>query len=228
MSRNANNVQGGGKPRVEQPTLAAGNYAARVVQVLFLGIQKQRAFQGQEKPPCDSVRITYELSTEFMKDADGNDELDRPRWMSETIPFHNLSQDRAKSTRRYRAIDPGNTCNGNFDKLIGMPCQVCVVLNPKGDKVYENIGDIAGAINLPGYHQPDLVNPPTYFDAQDKDNCSLEDFNKFPEFLQNIFKEALDYEGSVLCKLLGGDVEAVEEAEATTPITTEASTDNPY
>lgn len=209
MARNAKQVSSsGGNNNLQAPELTPGAYPARVVSVIFLGVQEQRPFQGQAKPPIDEVRITYELSSEFMLDEEGNVLEDKPRWFSEDIPFHSLNADRAKSTRRYNAIDPADTCDGDFSKLIGKPCQVVLVNNPgKGKhagKVFTNVGDVTPAPNLPGYVQPELVNPSQYFDPQDE-NVSKEVFESFPEFLRQKIMGALDYSSSPLARAMGGE-----------------------
>lgn len=234
MTRNANDVPGGGSSAAPKELLAPGNYPARVVQVIFQGVQTQKPYQGKEKPPIDEVRVTYELSEEFMKDEDGNILEDKPRWVSERFPFHNLKAERAKSTLRLRTIDPSNTSEGDWSKLLGMPCQVCIVNNPgKGKntgKTFENVGDVSGAVNLKGYTQPELVNAPVYFDPQDEEHCDVEVFRSFPEFLQETIKSALDYEGSPLHLALGGDVSqpAKEEAPEESKDPFSDDEENPY
>jgi len=210
MSRNAKKIEapaGSNNSGMEAPLLTPGAYPARVVQVVFVGVQEQRPFKGQAKDPIDEVRITYELSEEFMQDADGNDLEDKPRWFTESIPFHSLEVDRARSTKRYNAIDPNDTCDGDFGKLLGLPCQV-VLVNNKGkanpDKIYTNITDVTPAPNMRGYTQPDLVNDTFYFDPQD-DNVDVEAFRGLPEWLQEVITKALDFKDSPLAAKIGGD-----------------------
>ena len=215
MARNAKQIPAaGGNSKMEAPQLDPGAYPARVVQVIFLGTQEQRPYNGQQKPPVDEVRITYELSTEFMTDEDGNIIEDKPRWFSETIPFYSLAADLAKSTKRYKAIDPKDECDGDFSKLLGKACQVFLAVNAgKGKhvgKTFTNIGDVTAAINVPGYDQPQLKNDPFYFDPQDEE-CSVEDFNSLPEWLQETIQKALDYTGSPLARKLGGSTTSAPE-----------------
>lgn len=232
MSLNANHKKSAStKNRVPQPNLELGGHPARVVQVLDLGLQPRRPYKGQAKPPIDMVSVTYELSHDFMVDADGNPEEDRPRWISEEFPLYSLQADRAISTARYRAIDPKDSCKGDFSKLIGMPCTVVVVHNPgtKDGKsiVYDNVGTVTSATKMPGYTQPELVNEGVFFDLTDP---NMEVFAKLPEFLQNKIKGNLNYQGSLLQKLLG---EVPEEAPAPSspnedaPLDSEDD-DNPY
>ena len=65
---NAKKRQYTNRPPVE--LLEANNYPARVVQVIDLGLQAQRPYQGKDKPPAYEIMLTYELGTEFMRDED--------------------------------------------------------------------------------------------------------------------------------------------------------------
>lgn len=207
MARNANNVpSAANNNRVEQPTFK-GNNAARVVQIVFVGVQDQRPFQGQPKPPVDTVRVTYEMSHIFMLDEDGKELADKPRWITEDFPFYSLDADLAKSTKRYYAIDPDDNSEGDWGALLGLPVTITAVTNKgKGknaDKEYTNIGGVSPAMVMPGYVQPELVNPAFYFDPQDNE-VSVEAFNSLPDFIQEIIKGAHDFSTSALAKALAG------------------------
>ena len=71
--------------------VAVGTYPARLVQVIDLGVQPRRPYKGEPKEPIHMVRTTYELTTEFMKNEDGTDDVTRPRWISEDFAFYPLS-----------------------------------------------------------------------------------------------------------------------------------------
>jgi hypothetical protein len=194
---------------VEQESLEAGAYPARVVQIIDLGVQAQRAYQGQEKPPKPEVYITYELLDVFMKDKDGNDLEDKPRWISERIPLSSLDADLAKSTKRYLALDPGKEFGGDFTQLINAPCLVTVALNKKDGRVYENVAQVGQMRPKDAAKAPDLKNPPKVFvmDAPD-----VEVFQSLPEWLQKLIQQGLKYKGSPLDKKLSGGVSKADEA----------------
>jgi hypothetical protein len=197
---NAKNVPmngGGGKKR--PPVLEPGGYPARLVQVILLGLQKQRPYQGQEKPPALEMYLTYELLDEFLKDEDDNDIEDKPRWISETLPFYNLDVERAKSTQRYYALDPNEEAGGDWGELLGAPCVVNII-NAEGKgknagRMYENIDSIATIRPKEAAKAPALVNPTKVFDFYNPD---VEVFKALPEWLQTKIKEAVDFEGSDL------------------------------
>ncbi len=198
MSLNAKKASGGGgNNRVQQAPLEDGSYPCRVVQILDLGIQPQRAFQGKEKPPAHEMMITYEFLDEFCVDEEGKELEDKPRWLSETFPLYNLEADKAKSTKRYMALDPDLDLDGDFTQLVGTPCVVTVVQNPKGDKVYTNIQAVSPMRTKDAAKAPDSVNPSKVL--------GLEVFGSLPEWLQDKIKGNLEYEGSALQKALDGE-----------------------
>jgi hypothetical protein len=211
MALNAKTAPKAGGNYIEQDPLNAGLYPARVVQVIDLGMQPQQAYQGTAKPPAHSIMVTYELSHEFVKDEEGKPQADKPRWFSEDFPFHNLEADRAKSTKRYYAIDPDSTLDGDFTKLGGMPCQVMITKSPdkKNEGKWKNyVGDVSGAPNFPGYTQPELVNPTKVFELDEPD---MEVWESMPDWIKDKIKSNLEYSGSPLAAILG---EAPQEAPA--------------
>jgi hypothetical protein len=224
MSLNAKNIKGN---RVAPPVLDPDVYRARVVQVIDLGLQAQRPYQGKDKPPANEIMLTYELSDEFMKDEDGEDIEDKPRWLSETLPFYGLFADKAKSTLRYHAFDPEENFGGDFSKCVGVPVNVTVVNNASGDMVYNNVGNVAPMSPKKAATCPELVNPPKVFDL---DNPDMEVFSALPEWLREKIKSNLNFKGSPLQKLLeGGAPKKVAEEPKKKARVVESDEDNtPY
>lgn len=203
MALNAKKIQApAGGDRVEQDNLEAGVYRARIVQILDYGVQPQRAYAGKDKAPAQEIGVTYELLDEFMKDEDGNEIEDKPRWISENFPLHSLKADMAKSTKRYQALDPKEVHEGNWPDLIGMPCMVTVVNNPgKEGKVYDNVGNVSAMRPKDAANAPELVNDPKVFDLDDPD---MEVFAKLPKWIQDKIASNLNFKGSALEKAIGG------------------------
>ena len=226
MALNASKVKSSAAPKNFTP-LEAGNYLARLVQVIDLGMQEQRPYQGQEKPPAYEVMLTYELGTEFVKDENGNDQEDKPRWISETLPLRSLQQDLAKSTKRIKALDPKMACAGDLAAMVGLPCTVTVVTNPdKKDptKVYTNVGNVTPPMK--GIPVPELVNEAKVFDLDEPD---MEIFGSLPEWLQDKIKGNLEFQGSNLQKVLGGaPAKAEEPAKEEPPFEDDQDEDSPY
>jgi hypothetical protein len=200
MALNAKNAGGGEKNFIEQDLIDIGNYPARLVQIIDLGVQPQRPFQGKDKPPIQEIMYTYELVDSFMKDEDGNELEDKPRWVSENMPFHGLYAENAKSTKRYNAFDPTGAFDGDVTKAIGMALNVAMVHNPKGEKVYANIGGVSPMRAKDAEKCTALKNPTKVFDL---DNPDMDVFNKLPKWVQDKIKENLQYNGSPLQSKLG-------------------------
>lgn len=201
MGLNASEVKssGGGKRDVMEP----GNSPARLVAVIDLGLQAQRPFKGEEKGPARELALTYEFTDVFMKDEDGKEDPEKPRWLTEIVPLYNISQDKARSTQRYKVFDPTLADGGDWAKQVTKPVNVNVVLNPKKDgKVYENVGGISPVRAKDADKLPALVNEPIVWDMDAPD---LDTWKRIPAFLQKKAKENLEYEGSALQKLLGGE-----------------------
>lgn len=232
MGLNANKVAGNKAPRdrVEQPNLEVGGHAARLVQVIDLGLQPQRPYKGKEKDPVPMLYITWEMSHDFMLDEEGNPQEDLPRWLSEDFPFFSLKADKAKSTERYNALDPKQEKEGDWSQLLGYPANVLVTHNSSVKegvtRVFDNVGSVSAPAKMPGYVQPPLVNPPVFFDL---DEPNLEVFAKLPQFLQDRIKNNLNYNGSKLQALLGESPSSAPSSSQQTPEAPEAAPEeNPY
>jgi hypothetical protein len=228
MGLNANKKQANAE-RVAQPDLV-GVFPARLVQLIDLGLQAQREYKGKAKDPVQEIMLTYELVDEFMKDKDGNDVEDKPRWVSETLPFYGLFADKAKSTQRYLAFDPKQEFEGDFSQCVGLPINVTLVSNQVGEKTYTNIAAIAAMRPKEAAACEDLKNPSKVFDLDDPD---MEIFNALPEWIQYKIKSNLNFKSSPLEAKLGGVKEekpkaAPKERKAPEPQAEDAEDDNPY
>lgn len=206
----------GGGPKADP--IEPGSYPARLVQVIDLGLQKQRPYKGEDKKPAYELMVTYELVDEFMKDEDGEDLIDKPRWLSETFPFFSLDADRAKSTQRYYALDPEEKEEGNWAELLETPCMVNVIQNQgsgkNAGKVFNNVASITTMRPKEANRLAPLVNPTKYLDLDSED---VETFLSLPQFVQDKIKEGLEFEGTLLARTLkrhkGTDKETNEKED---------------
>ena len=202
MPLNTNKAAGGG-PQIAP--LDSGAYPGRVLSVIDLGLQPQRPYEGQDKPPAEEIMISYEFSDEFIPGEDGEDDESKPRVISERFVVYNLNSDKAKSTARYKAIDPTISKGGDFTNLPGMPVNITVVQNPgKNGKVYENIAGLTPMRAKEVEKLPDLANPARVFDLGAPD---LEIFKALYPWQQGIVVSNLNYEGSSLQQMLEDDPE---------------------
>lgn len=202
MGLNAREIKS--ESKFERPeALEVGTYPARVVQIIDMGLQKQRPYQGEEKPPKDELMVTYELLDEFLKDEDGNDIEDKPRWLSETFTMNSLESDLAKSTKRYYAIDPTEEFKGKWNLLGGAACMITVVQNEGKGKnsgtIYNNISGVQSMRAKEAAKAPELVNDAKVFDI---DNPDMEVFLSLPQWIQDKIKDNLEFAGSVLEKAI--------------------------
>lgn len=225
--------------RVPQDEIAIGGYLARVAQVIDLGVQRRKKWDDTsksfvvdtDKAPAPAVMLTYELTTEFMKDEQGNEVEDKPRWMSEDFHVFALDNDLATSTKRYKGIDPANKFKGDFAALAAAPCTV-VIAHKKNGKA--KVGSIAPAMK--GIPVPELKNPVKVFDVDAPD---MEVFNSLPEWLRGRICENIHYAGSALQRAVEGvevkqgddkgvEEKASQEAVEEPNIVPEADDSNPW
>lgn len=196
----------------QRPELDEGTYPGRLVQVIDLGLQPQRPYKGRPKPPKNSIYTTYELADEFMLDENGEEDEDRPLWISEEFPLNPLESDRATSTKRYTALDPELIHEGDWSMVVKEPVNITVVINKSGDRVYQNIASTSPMRSKDKARMPELKNDVKIFALSDPD---LEVFLSLPEWLQDKIKGNLEYKGSKLEKMLksGGAVEEEDYEE---------------
>lgn len=216
MALNASNIKAKQAPqdRVIQPAFEPGTYPVRLVQVIDMGLQEQRAYLGEKKPPAQDVSLTYEFVDVFMIDKDGNEVLDKPRWHSEVINLRSFKADLATSTKRIKALDPKDVHNGNLAALVGAPALATVTVSKKGEKTYVNIRGLTVMRDKDIAKLPELQNPTKVFDLEEPD---LEVFNSLPEWIREKIKGNLKYEDSKLQALLEGKANDVVQAPAEPP-----------
>lgn len=204
---------GGG---VQQPPLEAGTYPARVVQVINYGLQAQPDFRGKSKEPQYEAGFTYELLDEFCVDEDGDEDETRPRWVFETFPVYNLDADLAKSTKRYKALDPEEEFGGDFLACIELPCMVTLTATEgKGQnsgRIFNNVANVSPMRAKDAARAAELVNDPVVFDFDEPDP---EAWLELSSFAQGKLKQSLDFEGSALQEMIENlpDEEDEEEEE---------------
>lgn len=184
------------------PDIEPGNYPARVAGIIDLGVQPQRPYREKEKPPINEIMITYELTSEFLLDEDDNVLADKPRHLSERIPFYPLTAELATSTKRYNALDPKGEFEGDFSKLVGCPCTVTIVnnKNKKTGKIYNNIAAVTPPMK--GFTIPELKNEPRILD---RSNPDMDVWGRLPDWIKEKIKGGLDYYNTKLATLLADE-----------------------
>jgi hypothetical protein len=214
------------KPKFERKdygTPDEGTHEARIVQVIMLGEQERQAFKGEQKPPIQMMRVTFELpfsTIERVINKEGDTET-QPRWISHEFPVSSFDQSTCMKWGKILGF------GGDWSKAIGMPCQIFVqVQQGKKDpsKYYAKVKDLLSmssraAETLPEIHNPDRT---LLFSPRDGSPENVAVFNEFPEWLQGKIEQALDFHSSGLKLALDAGVEPAE-----TPKPKKASTPKP-
>lgn len=225
MSLNIKEMKSSGGSSNRAEPLEPGSYPARVVQIIDLGVQASPPNSAYPKPPQHMISVTYELCDEFLKDEAGEDLKDKPRWVSEDFNLMPLDKDLATSTKRYKALDPNDTCDGDITRLIGCCGMVSIVQRKSRDglKVYNNVAGVAPVRAKAAATMPELVNGGKVFVLSEPD---LDVFNSLPDFLKEKIKGNLKYQGSPLQRLLEGGQAPIKGAATTVVAETQDDDDS--
>lgn len=174
-----------------------GTYLARLVGIVDLGHQPAFAYDGGVADAAFKLTFTYELPNSKTEEG-------RPHWVSEDMKnsdYYDAKKGISSTLmKRVYAMDPsGQMTRDGKDllPLIGKPCMVEVGLNKNG---YVKIKNVTGAPD--GIPVPELANDPVIFDFDEPDT---EAFRRFPEFVQNKIRAALNLPGTPLEAALMAD-----------------------
>jgi hypothetical protein len=209
------NLNDQGQDFKRPPPLEAGTYPGRTVGIVDLGLQPQ-SYKGEDKAPGRMVSVTYEFSDEFMLDEDGQEDHTKPRWLSEQFVLYNLETEKAKSTARYKTLDPTNLYHGDFLALVDIPVNITVTQNPNKknpDRPYENVAGISPMRAKDAEKCPALVNKPFVFDLEEPD---LDEYAKVPAWMKKQVEKNLEFKGSLLATMLDMGENAPPSAGVTT------------
>lgn len=195
MPLNMNETKAPAKPR---QLIEDGQHMARIVQIVDFGLQEQRPYKGEEKPPAFELYITFEFPNQRI-DVDGES---KPMWKSRRIKLS--SHEKSLCYKWYQKLDPKNEFNGDWSKLINKECAVLIVQEAgKGKNEGRTFDKIADVMPLmAGMTVPPLENDPVVFDLG---SPNMDIFESFPDWQQNIIKENLQYDGSKLQNLVEGN-----------------------
>jgi len=159
-----------------------GNYPARLVQIVELGIQPMEDWQtGEAKDPKPRCFLTFEFPTELIEV--GGEE--KPRWYGKeyTISAHEL----AGMLKVVKALDPAGE-EMDLTKLIGKPCMVEIGTTSTGKPKIVSVSKLMKGVSV-----DELANAPVVVELDDLDKAA---YGKLPDWLKEKITGALDYEGS--------------------------------
>ena len=201
---NINNIPK--SPAQQRPLIEAGQQLARIVQVIDLGLQTQRPFKGEEKGPAYEVYLTFEFPDQRIEIGGES----KPMWKS--TRFKLSSDDRSTCFKWYNRLDPKGLQGGEWTKLVDTPC-IAFVAHAQGkgknaNRTFDNVTDVMAVMK--GLTVAPLENPSVTFDLT-KPNEDV--FKAFPDWLQNVIKENLEYDGSKLQRMLEGTPTRITAAQ---------------
>lgn len=218
MPLNMNETKG---PAKQKQLIPEGQHMARIVRIIDLGLQKQRPFQGQEKAPAFEIQLEFEFPNERI-DVNGES---RPMWEKKRIKLS--SHEKSTCYKWYNKLDPKNEHGGDWEQLIGKECAVFISHNPgKGKNEGRTFAQISDVMPLmAGMTVPPLENDAVIFNL---DSPDMEVFASFPDWLQGIIKQNLQYDGSKLQNLVEGNpVKYTARAEGDAPSDQDADDTRP-
>jgi len=187
MPLNVNSAKKSSAPKKAGPVPLDGVQLGVLVQVVDLGVQPGGEYQGEKKPDCQQIRLTYELPND-VHDFDGEE---KPLLISETFNFS--SHELSTCIKRINSIDPGlKISGGDFGKLVGTPVMIQITHRAgKGKhdgRVFANVASVSPLMR--GMTGPDDTYNPKY--SYSPDEHDEEVWEKIPEFLQTIINNRLD------------------------------------
>ena len=210
MALNASKVVRKSSSKSASAPIEVGSYIGRLVQVIDTGCQAAQSWDDTtkkfsldpDKAPATELLLTYELGTEFMKNEDGTDNEDKPRWISETVKLYSLTSDKATSTKRYNVFDPSHENDGDWASQVGKPCMIVVGHTGSGKA---KVGSVTAAPK--GFPVPQLKNEVKVFDLSAPD---LDVFKSLPDWIQTRITDSLDFSSSPLAAMLSGGSSAAK------------------
>lgn len=145
---------------------------ARVVGIVYIGVQPEWSWNGQVNPAEEQFELTYELPSSLRK------EDKKPHWISECVPvdFKEDAESPQWSSRlmkRIKAVCPNGEAKGGREltAMLDKPCMVIPQHNKKG---YATLKAASVCGLPPGTDVPALAN--NTFAFLDWDTATKEDF----------------------------------------------------
>lgn len=166
----------------------AGNHAARVCEVIFLGTVTT-TFKGvtKENP---QIKISFEIPAELREDGSP--------FIVSTMPLTCSINKKASFRKLVQGIidlTPEMQKEFESDMLLGKTCLVNIVHNASKTDPTVVYANITGASPLPkGMEVAPAVNEPINFDVN---TSPLSDIEKLPEFIQKLIISTPEYAGRI-------------------------------
>jgi hypothetical protein len=166
----------------------AGNHAARVCEVIFLGTVHTE-FKGVAKD-VPQIKIGFEIPSELREDG--------LPFIVSTMPITASVNKKASFRKLVQGIvqlTPETEKEFDSAQLMGKECLINVIHNPKKDDPTIIYANIVSASPLPkGMEVGAAVHSPVNFDVN---TSPIEDIQKLPDFLQGIITSTPEFAARV-------------------------------
>lgn len=189
---------------VEFEVLAAGTYAARIVQIVELGVQPGGEYKGQKQADVPVFHVTFELPEVTRTNREGDEVTAK-----ETMFINVTSGKKAKLTHLAKAAGIENLRDYDSSEFLNKPVLLTIEHQQKGDRIKTFV---ASTTRLPqglANSLPPASTEVKYFSFSDPD---VEVFNSLGDGLKNMMTRALNYSGSKVEKLINTSVSKTDDS----------------
>lgn len=189
----------GGGSKFEYSVIDNDTYEARLVRLIFVGVQPQRPFKGQAKPDALQAKLAFELIGETItvtNTEDGSKET-RPAMVFNDIIIPGGGTTRGKAFDLIQACVGAEACfddTEDYRQLLNCGVSVTVgsYVGQKTGKL-TNCVDAVGALGKKAKERlEDSTVDNIFFDCYADDAGSKEVFATLGKFIQDKIKEAKD------------------------------------
>lgn len=166
-----------------------GTHVARCYGFLHLG-HVPNTYPGAENPTINKIRLTWELPEEKVSFAEGEEPKPYSISAEYTLSMHEKSNLR-KIVQSWlgKQFTEAEAVNFDAESLVGQACFITVAHMTKEDKTFAYVENVT---RLPARMEaPDAINAPKITNWE---TLTKEQFDSFPEFIQEKLKSALEYQ----------------------------------
>ncbi len=199
------------KSKFDRPLPKATTQGARILQVVDLGVQSRKPYQGADRDPVRQVMFTFEIAEKMEYDGE-----EVPMRMS-TRAF-TLSNDPKSALFQFmKNVDPNDSLKGDLSKYLNLPCLVTIVhADIVGKDGPKKVANISGVMPAPdGFPINPLHDEPALFSF---DAPTEEAAASIPQWLRDKVKAAENYGGAVKSVIEKVDAQAAAaKAERAAP-----------
>lgn len=183
-----------------------GQHVAVLNRYIKAGIHTQDGFDGAPNYDADQLMLSWELTDDWI-----DEEKTKPFWktMFGKGNINDYDTDRAKKTTTFKAMFPTyDPSKKNAHTYLGKPCLLNIIHKEgKGKhegKMYDNFQSVSAYPEILGELDYELSQPVVHFDFYAPTQGA---WDQLKPWEQEYIKEAKNYPGSKLAKMLDDDEE---------------------